>query len=173
LRADGKKALVFQGAGGDDDVTTRSPGIWLTVTYHWDSHQVDVEWIGHSQSPRMELFAAGIHRVTLAPMRPNERRNLDAAEAVAIREGLETTALLTVKVDGAQDGPLLVREEGMAWKPSILLTLSVADILRYWSALTREQRLALLETVASRDPATASSITSLTLSRHLRTWNRL
>ena len=39
------------------------------------------------------------------------------------------------------------------------MTLSVADILRYWSALTREQRLAVLENVALRDPALASALT--------------
>ena len=40
-RMDGKKPTVFQAAGEDDDVTTRSPAIWLTVTYHWDSHRAD------------------------------------------------------------------------------------------------------------------------------------
>jgi hypothetical protein len=40
---------------------------------------------------------------------------------------------------------ILVQEEGMRHKPSILLSLSVADILRSWALLTPEQRSALLE----------------------------
>jgi len=158
-RADGKKPAAFEGAGEDDDVATRSPVIWLTVTYHWDRHHADVEWRGDSRSPTIDLLAAGIHRLRLSPMDPGERRTLTAIDAEAIQIGLETTALFTGRVDGAEDGPLLIREEGMAWKPSILLTLSVADILRYWSALTREQRLAVLENVALRDPALASALT--------------
>lgn len=158
-RVDAKKPTAFQEAGEDDDVTTRSPAIWLTITYHWNDHRAGVEWRGETRSPVIDLFAAGIHRVRLSSLDPGEPRRLNEAEAQAIREGLETTALFTARVDGAEDGPLLVREEGMAWKPSILLTLSVADILRYWSALTREQRLAVLENVALRDPALAGALT--------------
>jgi hypothetical protein len=40
---------------------------------------------------------------------------------------------------------IVVQEEGMAQKPSILLNLTVSDILRCWAALTHEQRAVLLE----------------------------
>jgi hypothetical protein len=161
-RADGKKAAGFQGIEGADDLTTRSPAIWLAVTYHWNNHSADVEWRGESQSPEINLLAAGVHRLRLSPMAPAERRTLSKADATSIQQGLETTALFAASVEGAEDGPLLVREEGMAMKPSILLTLSVADILRYWSALTGEQRLAILENVALRDPSLASALTVAT-----------
>ena len=39
---------------------------------------------------------------------------------------------------------LLIREEGMAQKPSILMMLSAEEILRYWSLLSVEQRQAFL-----------------------------
>lgn len=158
-RADGKKPTGFQGAVEADDLSTQSPAIWLTVTYHWNNHSADVEWRGESRSPEINLLAAGIHKLRLGPMDASERRTLSTGDADSIRQGLETTALFTACVDGAEDGPLLVREEGMVMKPSILLTLSVADILRYWSALTAEQRLAILENAASRDPSLASALT--------------
>jgi hypothetical protein len=56
--------------------------------------------------------------------------------------------LFEVSGESPEPGILLVQEEGMAHKPSILTTLSVADILRYWSLLTVEQRLAFLEAQA-------------------------
>jgi hypothetical protein len=157
-RIDGKRSLTFQGAS-DDDVVTRSPAIWLTVTYHWDSHNAEFEWRGETSSPLIDLYAAGVHVCRLASMKGGECRRITAAEASQIRAGLETTALFMARVDGAEDAPLLVREEGMWMKPKILLTLSVADILRYWSALTREQRLAVLENVAFRDAALAGALT--------------
>lgn len=166
-RADGKKP-AFQTATEGDEITTRSPGVWLTLTYHWDTGLAEAEWQGTSSSPPLDLSAAGVRRLQLAPLRPKESRSLAPAEAAAIREGLETTALFTVSVEGVEDGPLLVREEGMAWKPSILLTLSAADILRYWSALTREQQLTILENVALRDPALASALTVARRSHHTR-----
>lgn len=158
-RADGKKPTVFKDSDESGEVVSRGPGIWLSVTYHWGRHTAEAEWLGAKASSSMELYAAGIHRVHLDAMNPGQRRQLGEADAKAIRVGLETTSLLTVRVEGAEDGPLLVREEGMAWKPSILLTLSVADILRYWSALTREQQMALLDDAASRDPVLAGALT--------------
>jgi hypothetical protein len=158
-RADGKKPAAFQAIEETDDLTTRSPAIWLTVTYHWNDHSADVEWRGESRSPEINLLAAGVHRLRLSPMDAGERRALSKADAGSIQQGLETTALFTAGVDGAEDGPILVREEGMAMKPSILLTLSAADILRYWSALTSEQRLAILENGVSRDPSLAGALT--------------
>jgi hypothetical protein len=159
-RIDGKKSLTFQGAGEDADLATRSPSIWLTVTYHWDRHGAEFEWRGETPSPLIDLYAAGVHVGRVLPMKEGERRTVTAADVSQIRAGLETTALFTARVDGAEDAPLLVREEGMAMKPSILLTLSAADILRYWSALTREQRLAVLENVALRDASLASALTA-------------
>jgi len=50
--------------------------------------------------------------------------------------------------DGPRPVILLVQEEGMSHKPSLLMQLSVADILKYWSLLTPEQRTAFLETRA-------------------------
>jgi hypothetical protein len=44
----------------------------------------------------------------------------------------------------------------MAHKPSLLLGLSVADILRYWSLLTPEQRMAFIEQKMPELAATAT-----------------
>ena len=63
----------------------------------------------------------------------------------ALAEILPSTSLLTVRVDGEEPATILVQEEGMAQKPSILLNLTVSDILRCWAALTPEQRAILLE----------------------------
>ena len=66
-------------------------------------------------------------------------------QARALGEILPSTSLLTIKVDGEEPATILVQEEGMAHKPSILLNLTVSDILRCWAALTAEQKAILLE----------------------------
>jgi hypothetical protein len=40
---------------------------------------------------------------------------------------------------------VLIREENMAYRPSLLLQLSTAEILEYWSLLSSEQRTSFLE----------------------------
>jgi hypothetical protein len=157
-RTEGKKPTAFQEAGEGEDVSTTSPAVWLTLTYYWDQQRAEVQWRNNTASPEFELFSAGVSRLKVGALAAGEKRVLGEAEAKSIREGLDTTALFIARVGGSEDGPLLVREEGMAMKPSILLTLSVADILRYWSALTREQRLAILENAAFRDPAIAGAL---------------
>ena len=58
---------------------------------------------------------------------------------------LKSTSFLTVTAEGSEPATILVLEEGMAQKPSILLNLTIADILRCWSALTPEQKAVLPE----------------------------
>src|SRR5207247_5090176 len=65
---------------------------------------------------------------------------------------LRSTSLLTVVGESSEPGLLLVQEEGMSHRPSLLFELSPADILKYWSLLTTAQRAAFLE---SRAPEVA------------------
>ena len=65
-----------------------------------------------------------------------------------MKEALVETSLFSVYTDGEESGLLLVQEEGMSHKPSLLLTLSAADILKYWSLLTPQQRAAFVDSHA-------------------------
>ena len=79
------------------------------------------------------------------PLPSREWRPLAVAEAAELRVRLETTALVAVSSEGKPVGYVLVQEEGMEQKPSLLLTMSAADILRYWTLLTQEQKAAFIE----------------------------
>jgi hypothetical protein len=70
---------------------------------------------------------------------------LSSAACQELRRVLRSTSILTVAGDGREPGSLLVQEEGMYGRPSLLLDLSPAEILRYWSLLTLAQRAAFLE----------------------------
>ncbi len=61
---------------------------------------------------------------------------------------LNETSLFEVHGESENIRLLLVQEEGMSHKPSLLLKLSIADILRYWSLLTTDQRASFIETIA-------------------------
>ena len=66
--------------------------------------------------------------------------------AASIKELLVSTSIVQVLFDSVSAGNVLVREEGMQQKPSLLSDLTPEQILRYWSLLTPEQKELFLAT---------------------------
>ena len=66
-------------------------------------------------------------------------------DAKELHRVLASTSILTVQGDRAEPALVLVQEEGMESRPSLLLDLSPAEILRYWSLLTAAQRAQFIE----------------------------
>jgi len=105
----------------------------------------EVFWDAPGKSPELRIEARGIEIGNIPSLTPRVWTELAADTAGRIAEFLTETSLFFVH--GESDAPalLLVQEEGMSHKPSLLMSLSAADILRYWSLLTPEQRSAFLE----------------------------
>lgn len=129
----------------EDEASASSDGTRLNLRYHWDKSRAELYWDAPSPSPRLRLTARGIELGTVESL--PSRIWTDAASDLSIRvcEMLGETSLFEVHGNGELPSLLLVQEEGMSHKPSLLLRLSAADILRYWSLLTPEQRAAFLE----------------------------
>lgn len=70
---------------------------------------------------------------------------LDADTTKSLKESLGESSLVHVMRAMHEPALVLVQEEGMSHKPSLLLSLTAADILRYWSLLTPAQRMAFIE----------------------------
>ena len=64
--------------------------------------------------------------------------------AEAVRDSLKSSSFVVMRRDAAH-WRVLVREEGMAYRPSILSDLSPDEILEYWSLLSAEERAAFIE----------------------------
>ena len=60
-------------------------------------------------------------------------------------EVLEKTSFIRVTLADAPPTMILVQEDRMESKPSLLLQLSVAEIFRYWAMLSPAQRVAFIE----------------------------
>jgi hypothetical protein len=65
--------------------------------------------------------------------------------SAALQNELRSSAFITVRIDGEPDVQILIDEEQMTHKPSLVTTLTVDDILRYWSFLTLDQKKEFLE----------------------------
>jgi hypothetical protein len=130
---------------GEDEGTASSGGSALAVRYRWDRGETTVFWGGEAQSPALSVEHGGVPVFAVTGLPPCEWVELARADSERLCQTLRSTSLLQVVGEGPEPGLLLVQEEGMSHRPSLLLELSAADILRYWALLSVEQRAAFIE----------------------------
>ncbi len=153
LQSEVRPAKAFAAAPDAGDTATTG-GTRLNLRYWWDRRLAEAYWDGPLPSPplRLELASRDVEAGALPALPPRVWTALDDSFARHLEELLPETSLFKVHGDGEQTGLLLVQEEGMSHKPSLLFTLSASEILQYWALLSPEQRAAFLE---ARAPAAA------------------
>jgi len=150
LEKDSRKPLVFEPANEANALGEIAPPP-LVFRYHWGEHTAAVFWLEGSDAPRIQLSARGLPIGSIEHLRPRTWTSLAKGAIDRMREILEETSFVQVTAEDSEPAIVLVQEEGMAYKPSLLLRLSVADILRYWAMLTPAQRNAFIEAKSSLD----------------------
>lgn len=144
LVPDERKPSAFEHANEERDVASQR-GVPLVVRYSWRDAKAEAWWESREQSPELRLEASGVEIVSLAPLPPRQWVEFGAAEAARLQDTLTKSSFLTIVSHGQELGLILVQEEGMSHKPSLILTLSARDILQYWAMLTDEQKTQFLE----------------------------
>jgi hypothetical protein len=144
---DGSKPAIYVPHGEDEGAVSNS-GSRLSLRYSWDSKLAQAYWDDPGRSGVLSVSWSGGALFEIDPLETREWTDIPAIAAEALEQVLRSTSILLVKGDRAEAVPILVQEEGMKSKPSILFDLSPAEILRYWSLLTTEQRAAFLEAQA-------------------------
>lgn len=128
-----------------DDDSLDAPPAKLYLRYQWDARLLDAFWDDATPPNSLELAAKGVvlGKVELLP--PREWKQLDLELAARIGDALRNSSFIEVLPEGGIPFTVLVLEEGMAGKPSLMQTLTVREILQYWALLTVEQRDAFVE----------------------------
>lgn len=144
LTTDRQTPLAFQSAAMDSGATA-GRALALTIRFDWDLRGVKVFWDADEVSPVIRIDAQGAPLFRIEPIQARKWTDLDAEKAADLATILRSTSFVTALVDDEEPVIILVQEAGMAHKPSLLQTLSAADILRYWSLLTPEQRADFLQ----------------------------
>jgi hypothetical protein len=83
--------------------------------------------------------------LALAPLPPRERCVLDIESSTRLKSRLKTLSIFEVHGEDSQPGLVLVQEEGMLAKESVMRSLSTAAILQFWSLLSPEQKNAFID----------------------------
>jgi hypothetical protein len=129
----------------EDEGNATMGGSKLSVRFSWDTTAAEVFWDDSSISPKLDVTAHGVHIFSVDGLPSKVWQSLPGDACAGLRRVLRSTSILAVVGEGKEPGLLLVQEEGMSHRPSLLFDLSPAEILRYWSLLTAAQRAAFLE----------------------------
>jgi hypothetical protein len=149
LKADTRQPNRFEVRPEDGDIEI-GIGVSLLMRYRWNEDRAEACWDRDGDAPVLHVSAQGSQLFDLVGLTSRQWTVLDESSTSRLREILQSTSLLTVSADAGGEATILVIEEGMAAKPSILLSLSVTDILRYWSLLTPAQREAVVAQVLAK-----------------------
>jgi hypothetical protein len=144
LDVEGSRPKNFKPSTEDEGMAS-SGGTRLSLRYWWNKGSAEVYWDDTNLSPHLTVENKGVRLFEVENLSPRTWTPLDEEACAELKRILRSTSMLTVLDDTAEPGLLLVQEEGMSHKPSLLLDLSPAEILRYWSLLTVEQRAAAIE----------------------------
>lgn len=119
----------------------------LVLRHLWASERTEAFWDADEPSPALALESRGTPLGTVRELPSRQWHALPTETSERIAELLVSTCYIDVRIHGddGQPATILVREEEMTHAPSLLLTLSVEEILEYWSLLSPEQREAFIE----------------------------
>jgi hypothetical protein len=129
----------------EEEGLTQGIGCKLSLRYRWSDRKASSFWDQGSPSPSLTLVAHGVELARLDPVPARKWLDCSPELSIALEHELRSSAFITVRIESEPDAQILVDEEQMTHKPSLITTLTVADILRYWSFLTVEQKKEFLE----------------------------
>ena len=130
-----------------EDGDAERVGISLSLRYHWERHAFEYR-LGedHNGEVRLRSIAGEELHTVVRPVR-GEWKDCGPGAAGRIKDLLKSTSLVEARIgneNGESRWRVLIREEGMTHKPSLLTELTPSEILEYWSLLTDSQRQAYL-----------------------------
>lgn len=134
----------FSPAAEEGSDARSSPLIALTLRYDWITEGAEALWDSTEASPIVTLdLQSGPRELGSLPVRTWTPLGPEVSARLAERLG--HTSFVRVRAPECEPTTVMVLEEGMEQKPSVVLELSAAEILKYWALLTPEQRSVFLE----------------------------
>lgn len=131
-------------------------GLALSLRYHWERHAFEYRLDGNHDGEIHIQTIAGEELYTIVQPARGDWRDCGAEAADEVKDLLASTSFVQARIrtsDGQCKWRILVREEGMTHKPSLLTQLTPEEILQYWSLLSESQRQAFLADRLETDEA--------------------
>lgn len=139
LQPDTRTPRAFR-ACHEEEAAADSGGSALEIRFDWASRIGAVRWNSQRACPPLTITHGGVGVFQVDDVPGGDWCVLADHQSQPLELVLRSTSLLKVSGEGDEPGLVLVQEDGMASRPSLLLDLSAADILKAWSLLSPEQR---------------------------------
>ena len=139
-----RDAERFTEAAPDEADGLDNPPFGISIRYDWGERTLAVRF---EREMALPIKVTDISGRCLFNMQHGDVERwcvLDEKAADAVRNSLTSGSFVVMRRDDAR-WRVLVREEGMAHRPSILSELNPDEILEYWSLLSVEERAAFIE----------------------------
>ena len=120
------------------------PAFGVSVSYHWGEGVLRTRLEAMAVAPFDVTDVSGRRLFTIELVEREKWHECGRDAAEAVRKSLNSSSFLVVRSKDTS-WRILVREEGIAHRPSILRELSPEEILEYWSLLSAEERAAFIE----------------------------
>ena len=134
-------------APGEED-GLEGVGLDLSLQYDWSTNTLSYRLVNEDDDERITRFEVnqpgGAHLFSVDRPRSGRWLACPADAAAQVRELLASTSFLQIAYNG-RSWRVLVREEGMGYRPSLWTELTPEEIFEYWSLLTAAQRAAFIE----------------------------
>ena len=128
----------------------------LSLRYHWERHALEYRLDDEHDGEVYIQTIAGEQLHTIVEPVQGEWRGCGDWAADRVQALLASTSFVEARIQtpsGPRAWRVLVREEGMTHKPSLLTLLTPEEILEYWSLLTESQKQAFLDERLEPDEA--------------------
>ena len=120
------------------------PLLGVSMRYDWAERTLAVRFEQQLAQPVEVTDISGRRLFSIRDGDAERWRVLGKRAANAVRDSLASSSFVVMRRDDAR-WRILVREEGMPHRPSMLSELSTDEILEYWSLLSAEERAAFIE----------------------------
>ena len=140
----------------EEDGDAERAGVALSLQYHWERHAFEYRLDeDHDGEVHIQTVAGEELHTIVQPVREGWS---DCGTEVAdeVKNLLVSTSFVQARIQtagGQCKWRILIREEGMTHKPSLLTQLTPEEILQYWSLLSESQRQAFLADRLETDEA--------------------
>lgn len=144
LNVDVPESLEFPENPGAEEDDCENVLVDLTLRFDWATGRLDYRLSSETNKP-VDICDLGARRIFRIEKLQIERwHRCENSDAEKIREHLCTSSIVLAR-RGKSRWRVLIREENMVHKPSLLQHLTPEEILEFWSLLTPEQRANFLE----------------------------
>ena len=145
----------FAELSGEEEDAERV-GLALSLRYNWEHHAFEYRLNGNHDGEIGIRAIAGeeLHRI-VQPVE-GDWRDCGAEAADEVKDLLASTSFVQARIrtsGGQCKWRILIREEGMTHKPSLLTQLTPEEILQYWSLLSESQKQAFIADRLETDEA--------------------